>query len=340
MPFQTAERVERVADTADEPRNGAPSEVTGGQIGEQCHRDVRGAGAGGDHHLTVHLHVVWRKPVGMGRHVFLEVAPGASSGGGQESLLRNGEPDGRRRQRLTDPPGDERREQPCRQPGRRGRDHVGPTGHDEKCAGEHGCQRAHDHRADEAGKIVRRHAIGISRGLPLQQVATRDEHPHERAGDGIDGEARLVGQHAELEHSLHQWPRGRPRGFQQVLGERHVVGLAQKVEQAGQQGGQQCGQDDQSRSGRGQPPRARQPAADEQADHRRGHQASPHVVDDFPCGEPGQRVLDRCHAMSRDPRQQPPEDLPVAANPAVSSPRVGEIARWMLLVEHHVALQP
>ena len=117
MPLQTAERVERLANAADEPRDGAPSKVAGGQIGEQRHRDVRGAGTGGDHHLTVHLHVVGRKPVGMARHVFLEVTPGASSGGGQESLLRDGELDGWRRQRLTDPPGDERREQPCRQPG-------------------------------------------------------------------------------------------------------------------------------------------------------------------------------------------------------------------------------
>ena len=43
--------------------------------------------------------------------------------------------------------------------------------------------------------------------------------------------------------------------------------------------------------------------------------------------------------MIWDAWEQPPEDLPVAANPAVPSQRVGEIAGRMVFVQHHVALQ-
>ena len=112
-----------------------------------------------------------------------------------------------------------------------------------------------------------------------------EEYPYERPRDGVDRDARLVGQHGKLEQPLHQWPRRRPSGLDKVCRERHVVGLAQKVEQAGQQGGQERRQNDQSRSRHALPQRARQPGPDKQAEHRRRHEAPAEVVEDLPLGE-------------------------------------------------------
>ena len=151
VPLEAAERIERVADAADELRDGAPAKVAGSQIGEQSHRDVGGTGAGCHDQLAVHLHVVGWEPIGMGRHIFLEVPPGAPSGRGQELLLRARESDGPRRQRQTDPPGDERREQPCHEPGTCSHEHVRMTRCEENRGQKNGHQRADGHRANETG---------------------------------------------------------------------------------------------------------------------------------------------------------------------------------------------
>ena len=204
MSFEAADRVERPADAVDEPRDGAPSEVAGGQIREQGHRDVRGAGAGGDDRLAVHLHVVWRQPVAAGRHVFLEVTPGAAGGGGQKLPVGHGEWQGWRRQREADPPGEQRCHEPAGQPWNRSHDDTRLAGPDKQRGRQGGCQRADDEPANEAGQILRRRALGIGGCPPFQQMTPGDQHAKERACDGIDRHGRLIGKDGEYEHSLGQ----------------------------------------------------------------------------------------------------------------------------------------
>ena len=74
----------------------------------------------------------------------------------------------------------------------------------------------------------------------------------------------------------------------------------------------------------GRPGRTVHPS-DEQQQRRRRQQAAPQVVEDLPAGDERQAIA-RHAAPRRHEWKQPPQDLPVAAHPAVLPPRVGQHA--------------
>ena len=73
---------------------------------------------------------------------------------------------------------------------------------------------------------------------------------------------------------------------------------------------------------------------EQQQGHGRGrHQAPPQVVEDLPAGDERQAVAAEAGAGGHD-REEPPQDLPVAAHPAVLAARVGEDAGRVVV--HHL----
>ena len=72
------------------------------------------------------------------------------------------------------------------------------------------------------------------------------------------------------------------------------------------------------------------PAQEQQGDHRRRHQAAPQIVENLPARDQRQPVALRT-VRRRHERKEPPQDLPVAAYPAVLAPRVREDARRVVV---------
>ena len=80
-------------------------------------------------------------------------------------------------------------------------------------------------------------------------------------------------------------------------------------------------------------PRQHGPGGREVGEQRGRHEAAPQVVEDLPLADERQAVL-REALRRRDEREEPGEDLPVAAHPAVLPPRVREdVGR---VVVHHL----
>src|SRR5207244_2477471 len=67
----------------------------------------------------------------------------------------------------------------------------------------------------------------------------------------------------------------------------------------------------------------------------RGDQASPQVVEDLPASEKRETVARETSAR-RDHREEPEEDLPVAAHPAMQAPRVREDVPRIVVDDLHV----
>ncbi len=82
-------------------------------------------------------------------------------------------------------------------------------------------------------------------------------------------------------------------------------------------------------------PGRQRPGQDEQGHGRRRHQAAPQVVEDLPARDEGQAVAGEARAAG-DPGEQPAQDLPVAAHPAVLAPGVDEDARRVVVHDLHV----
>ena len=82
-------------------------------------------------------------------------------------------------------------------------------------------------------------------------------------------------------------------------------------------------------------PRQRDPACDEERDGRRSNQAATQVVEDLPARDRRQTVALEAFARVND-RQQPLQDLPVAAHPAMLPARVDEHARRIVVDDFHV----
>ena len=79
----------------------------------------------------------------------------------------------------------------------------------------------------------------------------------------------------------------------------------------------------------GRPGSSDQPG-DEQRDERRRHEAAAQVVEDLPARDERQAIALEAGA-GRHPREQPPQDLPVAAHPAVLPARVGQHVRRVVV---------
>jgi hypothetical protein len=151
-----------------------------------------------------------------------------------------------------------------------------------------------------------------------------DRHPPQRAHDGIEVVLRLVRQPRQAERHAHEVLQAVMQSGTQVLVQFHVARFLHQLQQRRQQRRYQ-----QHRQ-HGQRPRQcrrnHQPADQQQGQHRRGHQRTAQVVQNFPARQRGQRIAAPAIAGGGRPRQQPWQQLPVAADPAVAALDVGAVA--------------
>jgi hypothetical protein len=84
--------------------------------------------------------------------------------------------------------------------------------------------------------------------------------------------------------------------------------------------------------------RQKRPPEHEQEKRRRRRHAATQVVEDLPSGDEGQVIPGDARARPHE-RKQPPENLPIAAHPAVLSPGVGEDARGIVVHDLDVGHQ-
>ena len=172
--------------------------------------------------------------------------------------------------------------------------------------------------------------LGARRGrLPLQQAALRGHEPDEGQRDRVHPLPGLTGEERQLQTGLRQ---GRVDVFSHDTEEDSPRLLRWRT--ADGREGERIEVEGERRQQRGRPHgRAagqRRPREQQQGHGRGRHQAAPQVVEDLPAGDERQAVA--AHAGTRrDDREQPPQDLPVAAHPAVLAARVGEDARRVIV---------
>src|SRR5690606_31761165 len=96
--------------------------------------------------------------------------------------------------------------------------------------------------------------------------------------------------------------------------------------------------EDEERDGRPDERRARQrgPPEEEEDDERRRRQRAPHVVEDLPAPDDGERVAPPAAARVAYGGEQPREELPVAADPAVEPHGPRAVARGVVVEELEV----
>ena len=164
-----------------------------------------------------------------------------------------------------------------------------------------------------------------------------DRDPPQRAHDRVEVVERLVRQPGQAQRHPLQVLHAVGEAGAQVLVQLHVLGLLHQLQQRRQQRRHQHHR--QHRERPRQHRREQQPAARQQAEHRRRHQAAAQVVEDLPARQRGQRVAAPAVLRGRRPRQQPRQQLPVAANPAMPSAHVGTVAGRVFLEQLHVAEQ-
>ena len=188
------------------------------------------------------LEVVRRQPVVVRADEGLEERPGPARELAQEARLLGGQLRLAARQRSADPPGDRRARRataagsaPPRRQRARARERQQARGVATATTG------ADPHRPDAAPPSARRaHAARpvVRDGSPFEQPPVRDEHAPERcaaiASRLIDG---LVRQERERQADLRRVPAAVAERGDQVLPQRHVVGLAQRDRAAGRDAG-------------------------------------------------------------------------------------------------------
>ena len=69
-------------------------------------------------------------------------------------------------------------------------------------------------------------------------------------------------------------------------------------------------------------------------------QTAPQVVENLPAGQHRERILLQARIGAGNTRQQPARNLPIAANPTMPAAHIRAVARWVFLVQLHVAQQP
>ena len=302
---------QRRVDARDQAVEIDEAQVVGGYDGEQSHRDVGRRRAMRHAHVGRHLDVVRRQRVIARSHERIEVAPGVERDRPQVRAVRVAErlalghhrPAEIQRERGRAEPEEEHRQ-------RRGKGSRIDREDGGADAGRE--QRARHHPFDERGGARQARPAGRDRRrLPLEEADTRDAHADQRHDDRVRHVVRLAREQDRLQ--------GAPRRRQAELVQRGAP-LA-PLQQAAQQHhrlGDDGIRDRPQRDGRPGDRRARQhgPAGDEQRDRRRRQEAAPQVVEDLPARDERQPVAAPAVSRGHDGKQ-PPQNLPVAAHPAM-----------------------
>ena len=239
--------------------------------------------------------------------------------------------------RQADPPGDDGRHQP------QGDEREGDPcrarlrGED----GERGDGRDRDaarHLPVEPGEIEVVDGLCLGGGRPLQQVASRGEHPHQAAHDRVAHQPRLVGEEREPETDVgrRQSHVGAHRPEVAALGD------PRPPREESRDHGQRRREDDRGQHERG--PRARRdrrdgPGRDERRQRQRCRHRPPQVVDHLPAGDPRHGAAVPVAPGVTRPAEDPWQQLPVAARPAVLARRRDQVVRRELVEQLHVGHQ-
>ncbi len=288
-------------------------EIARAERGDQLHADVGGRSLvrqAGSRELLV---VVGAQPIVFLRGELLEEPPGPAGRQPKQPLVLRGDPPfGGRAGRLADLPRDPGRGEPeggQHQQGNHRRRVDHPDCQDAEQDGRHESGR---HHADVAGKGGLHVLLDRLGGLPFQQVPVTDQEPEKRPGDGVEGEPGAVRQEDDVEQGLddnhadgfHQDLEGDPRGGVPAFLPDDVDGQVEQPPGVAEQQERQP-QERQMREKRD---------VGQDGEHARDRgEAAAQVVGHLPAGKP----VD--WRVAQDPGQQ----LPVPADPAVVSDRVG-----------------
>ncbi len=202
-------------------------------------------------------------------------------------------------------------------------------GDDQGQAGErdHG---ARDHLFREHAQARRAVAAGAGRGrLPFEQPVLRDRETHERHRDRVQHLIGLIREKYQLQEDPGEIRVDVfDRGAQKRRSRLQSCGPAQQVEEPQTHGQPDRGETDRRPGDR----RAGQdgPAKEEGGNRRRRHEAPAQVVEDLPARHERQAIALQARTR-RHERKEPPQNLPVAAHPAVLASGVREDARRIVV---------
>ena len=313
-PLQAAHRRERRFQSLDGLQRAGPAKVAGADRRQQVQAEIGGRGAMGQNRPRVLLEVVRRQHVVVRRNERLEVAPGAPRDQSQGACVRVGERqatlEGRR---AADPDGNGGRCDPQHHERRRHPPGIGsqPLHQD---GGADGDRNAATHAPIGALEVEPRAEVRLSGSDPLQQIAPCHEQTNQCSADGIDHQPRLVRKQANQQRKLRASEGGiLGQGAQVAAGVDAGAARHDRCEHR-QQGRQRDRRHDKSRPDEGGV--SRQQPSRQQRGHacRRGRRA-PQVIQHLPAADQrqGAAAAGARLAPAQDPRQQ----LPVAARPAM-----------------------
>ncbi len=279
------------------------------------------------------LKVVRRQPVVVVGQERLEVLPGASGGLAEEGAIAFAERRLLLGDRAAETEGDEWRREPEERQRRRPREGGGSQERDERDR-ERAGERARRHLGEEDPDAALAHEARRARRarggrLPLEQTSLRDEEPYQGDDHGVQGLPGVKREQRDRQHDA----RG---GGREVLGERAQEGgdrarRPRTVQQRGERDPERR-RGDPERGDRPDPRMSGQhgPAREQPGEEPRRREAPAQVVEDLEAADGGEAIA-RPALRRRHPRQEPEEDLPVAAHPPVLAPGVGEDARRVVV---------
>ena len=179
---------------------------------------------------------------------------------------------------------------------------------------------------------------GLARRSPFEKPLVRDQHPPRRAHDRVQAEKRLVRQARERKRRLGEAPSGGARFGGKVLTQQRIGGLPEHS-RAERQRRESGGSRSPTRSRTRRTRAAVQPSSSRSV-NAGGTRLRRRLSKIFHRDSPESGFLRRRAAGPGNARQQPPGNLPVAADPAVAPAHVGDVAGRIFLVQLHVAQQP
>ena len=204
--------------------------------------------------------------------------------------------------------------------------------------------RHHAERADHAQpKAAKRQLLGPHRARrwrPFQQMASGDEQAPECAHDRVRHHERLVGKERDVQGRQNQRKLKVRTERAGVAGDRDAGAAREKSRDRGYQVGNQHRRQHQPCPGeRGG---ERLGPAKHQGQHGgRGGQGSPEIVDHLPAADERERIAPPCGvgAFARK-AQNPRQQLPVPARPAVMSRRADVVTRRKFFDDLDVGRKP
>ena len=337
MPLEALQfphAVQGGAAALDQLAHGEIAEIVGRQVGQQGQADIRRRGAVRHHQVRMLLHVIGRQPVIVRPDEGLEIGPGLARHAMQETPLlgrqaRHGPFNG-----AADPPGDGGRGQPQQQ-------HHG--GSRQRCRapvqqGGKGGQRQRGRAPHGAPAVCLRAGRRMQvRGTPVEQMLVRHAQAPQGAGDGIEADPGLIRQEDEGQHGMRKLHAAAPLERGQMLAPQGVARFAQQIVQGRKNGRQE--DDGQHRHAPENHVRQETPHQQQGQGGGRRHDAAAQVVEQLPARQHRQGIAFALAGAARHAAQQPADQLPVAAYPALAAAHVGVVTGRVFLIQLRVAEQ-